>query len=321
MKYKKTIYTATLIIVVGGVCALLWWRKDKGLASSEPPQVMANGNDLAANGTAVDLVGSKPADSSEWARVRAETRGNKDLDSIVRAFKLATDCLAFHDAVDEVNSLLKDESLGDLSTETLATLQRMDASSSRNVSLVQRLDGLCKGSDKNQLVHAFSDAVFEAAMKGNAEAQTCFLLMGPSPWQGSRSIPAEESEVGRYTTYAPGFTQKALERADPRIGVKVLASYVESSQGHASLNDRSPQPDPALTWRAARLASLRALPEQRSIIAYRLAAFRDAGGLSSLAVKQADDWAKEVFDREYAGQSPIDVDSPVECYSSPDLAP
>lgn len=319
MKYKKAIYTATLLVVIGGGCGWLLWHKD--LASGEPPQVMANGNDIAANGTAVEMVDPKPVDSSEWARTWAAARGNKDLGSIVRTFQQATDCLAFHDAVGEVNSMLKDESLGDLSKETLATLQRMDASSARNVSLIQRLDGLCKGSDKNQLVHAFSDAVFEAAMKGSTEAQTCFLLMGPSPWQGSRQIAAGEFEVRRYTTYAPGFTQKALERADPRIGVKALASYVESSQGHTSLSDGLPQPDPALTWRAARLASLRALPEQRSIIEYRLTVFRDAGGLSSLAVKQADDWAKEAFDREYAGQSPIDVDSPVECYSSPDLAP
>src|SRR5690606_12557552 len=134
------------------------------------------------------------------------------------------------------------------------------------VSLVQRLDGFCKGSDKNQLAQVFSDAVFDAALKGSPDAQTCFLLMGPSPWQFSGAISAEKSELGRHSRYTPDFTQKALERADPRVAMRALSSFVNLPHGHASWTDGLPKPDPALTWRAARLASLRALPEQRARI-------------------------------------------------------
>lgn len=315
MRHKYKILAA-LLLVAGG-SAYLWGERDSESDRSASSQVTSNESGQLSDAGAGD-VSQRP---SERARHREATRGSGDLDSTVLTFKQATDCLAYHEAVSEVRSLLKDERLEDLSNETLETLRAMDTASARNVSLVERLEQFCKGSDKSQLARVFSNAVFDAALKGNPDAQACFLLMGPSPWQGSGPISGGTAEIRRHSQYAPEFTQKALQRADPRVAVRALHSYVASPTGHASWTDGLPMPDPVLTWRGARLASLRALPDQRAVIELQLSTFGKTGVLSPSDIQSADRWARGTFEREFRGEDAINVDSAVPCYSSQDLAP
>lgn len=315
MRHKYKILTA-LLLVAGG-SAYLWGGQDSESNRSASSQVTSNeSGQLSGAGT-----GDASQRPNESARHREATRGHGDSGSTVLTFKQATDCLAYHEAVSEVRSMLEDERLEDLSDETLETLRAMDTASARNVSLVERLEAFCKGSDRDQLARVFSNAVFDAALKGDPDAQACFLLMGPSPWQGSGPIPAAAAEIGRYSQHAPEFTQKALQRADPRVAVRALHSYVKSPTGHASWTDGLPKPDPVLTWRGARLASLRARPDQRAVIELQLSAFGTTGVLSPSDIQSADRWAQGTFEREFRGEDAINVDSPVPCYSSQDLAP
>ncbi len=316
---QKRIIPVVLLLVIG-VGVALWLRLESDSMPFTTAQTV-EGDGAGLGGKPVQTSNGVLQQSSEWERRWLAARNSQDLDSVVLAFKQATDCLAYHDAVSKIQSMAKDNGLDDLSEETLSTLRNMDASSARHALLVQRLDGFCKGSDKNQLVQAFSSAVLDAALKGSPDAQTCFILMGPSAWQGSGSIPNADTIFRRHIQYTPEFTQKALERADPRVAVRSLYRYVASPQGHASWTDGLPKPDPALTWRAARLASLRAGPEQRADIEQELTVLGEMGVLSAEVIAEADDWAKRTFNAQFVGQAPINLDSPVPCYSSPDLAP
>lgn len=317
MQYRKQIRA---VVALAGVCVIgawLWWHVDPRQVGSSS-EALDRGESVA-DGSPVEMRSSTSSDSSEWAGRWVATRNNQDLSSVVNTFKVAADCLAYHDAASELSAMAADTRLDDLSKETLETLQNMDVSSARYVSLVQNLQGLCKGTDKNQLIQVFSNAVFDAALRNDPDAQTCFLLLGPSAWQGTGSIPEAKSEIGRYKEYTPAFTQKALERADPRVAAGALASYVASSMGHASWTDGLPKPDPVLTWRAARLASLRALPEQRARLEIELSEFGKKGVLSPSEITGADAWAAEVFEKEFSGQAPINIDVALPCFSSPDL--
>ncbi len=319
MQYKKNIYVVLVAIAVAAIGAALWWKLDE--KSDVSPQVAVNGVGGGAAGMDGDGTSGSEADPSEWARRWAQTRDRKDLDSVVRSFKEANDCLAYHVSLREVDSILHDKEWDDLSRETQATLENMDASSARNVSVVRRLEKFCKGSDQRQLAEAFSSAIFNAALQGSPDAEACFVLVGPSPWQVPESGPSGKLEMDRYLKYAPAFSQRALERGDPRVAVTALYRYVASTPVHPSAIDDLPKSDPSLTWRVARLASLRALPEQRERIEFYLSEFGKKEVVSPSEITKADAWAAETYQREFSGQPSIDVDSPVQCYSSPDLAP
>lgn len=319
MQYKKNIYAVLIAVVVAAVGFALWWKQNDNAELS--PQVEVNAEDTVSAGIAGVATTGSAAGTSEWGRRWAEARDRKDLDSVVRSFKEANDCLAYHVSLREVDSILHDKEWEDLSRETQATLEDMDASSARNISVVRRLEGFCKGSDQSQLADAFSNTVFNAALQGSPDAEACFVLLGPSPWQVSGLAPSGALELDRYLKHAPAFTQRALERGDPQVAVAALYRYVASTPVHPSPTDDLPKADPSLTWRMARLASLRALPEQRVRIEHYLSELSTKGILSSSEINKANAWAEERYQREFAGKPAINVDSPVQCYSSPDLAP
>lgn len=315
MRRKCKIHAALLL--VAGVSAYLWVGQESASTRSASSQVEPVESGQLSDSTA----GDAPERTSERARPWEAMRVSDDLDSLVLAFKQANDCLAYHAAMSEMRSMLEDERLEDLSNETMETLRAMDAESARYALLVERLEGFCKGSDKRQLAQVYSDAVLDAALKGNPDAQACFLLMGPSPWQESGPITQVPAKIELHFRHTPDFTQQALQRADPRVSVQALHRYVDTPSGHASWTDGLPMPDPVLTWRGARLASLRARPDQRPPIEFMLSLFGKTGVLSPADIQSSDRWAQNTFERQFRGAVAINVDSPVPCYSSQDLAP
>ena len=245
-----------------------------------------------------------------------------DVESLTRSFKEANDCLLYHAARHELNAILNDERLDDLSKETLATLENVDATSSRYLWIARKTEPFCIGSNQDALAQVYIDALFKAAVLGNPDAESCFVISSVSP---SRAISASaawmDMLLDRYLKYAPIFTQNALERGDPYVARRALYRYIESPGVHPSRMDALKKADPYLTWQAARLASLRALPEQRRQLEEDLALFKRQNLLKLSDIERADKWARETYEREYAGQPLINLDSHAPCYSSPDLAP
>lgn len=305
---------AALLLLAGG-STYLWVRQEDRSNRPAPSQAASVGSGQSSDASGI---AEQPGGlAHHWEA----TRASGDVDAIVLAFKQANDCLLYHAAVNGMRSMLEDERRGDLSNETVETLRMMDAESARYAFVVERLEGFCKGSDKRQLARGLSNALFEAAVRGNPDAQTCFLLMGPTPWLGSRLITEEAAEIERHIRHTSGFTQQALQRADPRVSVQALHRYVNTPNGHASWTDTVPMPDPVLTWRGARLAALRALPDQRADVESLLALFVKTGALSPADIQSADRWAQDTFERQFRGEGAINLYSAVPCYSSPELAP
>lgn len=316
MRRKKLILSMMSIILVVALGTWLFGSQvNKPVVS---PHISSDKPVVGAPGS--EKTDSAPKDTSLWAQKLATTRGNQDLDSIVASFKDANDCLLYHGARREVDSILGDEQWNDLANLTPETLKNMDSSSERSVRIVQQLGALCNGSDERQLISVAREAVLTAALKGSPVAEACFVLFGPASWQGP-GYPVMEPMVDSYMQYATEFTNKALENGDPIVAPRALHRYIASPPLHPSEIDDLPKADPALTWRAARLASLRAQPQQRAVLERDLAEFAKQRLLSASDIARADSWAKETFDRQFSGQAPIDLDFPTQCYSSPGLAP
>jgi hypothetical protein len=126
----------------------------------------------------------------------------------------------------------------------------------------------------------------------------------------------------RYLKYAPIFMQSALERGDPYVADWALYQYIASPPvDRPSTLQEIPKADPYLTWQAARLASLRALPDQRKRLEDWLAQLKEQNLLQPDDINRADAWARETYEQDFAGQPPLNLDSATSCYSSPDLAP
>lgn len=320
MQYKK-ICAGLLAVAVVAIGVWLWKKQDKEAVVS--PDVVSNESGGASGSKDDGAAVADSVDSSEWSRRWTVTGSKKDLDSVVATFKEANDCLVYHTVLGDVRDMLSDEQWNNLSSLTPEALKRMDASSARSALVVQRMKDFCDGSDQKRLAAAFNSALFEAALQGNHDAEACFVLAGPTPWDtpGVNSSAESESQLNRYLKYAPAFSQKALERADPRVAARALFRYVASPPVHPSPIDDLAKDDPLLTRRAARLASLRAIPEQRARLESYLSDFEKKEILSPAEIADADRWAAEAFRRDFSGQAPINVDSPVQCYASADLAP
>lgn len=259
------------------------------------------------------------ADSSEWARRQAARKNAHNVGSVARAFKDASDCLLYHSARHELKAFLNDERLDDISNETLATLENIDATSKMYLSIVRKTEAFCIGSDRDSLAQVYADAILTAALLGDADAESCFVIGSISPLEITSATSLEFFE-NRYLKYAPTFIQNALERSDPYVAGNALYRYIASDGVHPSRLDDLPKADPYLTWRAARLASLRVLPEQRTRLEGDLARLEKQNILQLDDIKRADAWARAAYEREFAGQAPIDLDAQAPCYSSPYFA-
>ncbi|TDB28386.1 hypothetical protein ATCM_12355 [Stenotrophomonas sp. ATCM1_4] len=60
---------------------------------------------------------------------------------------------------------------------------------------------------------------------------------------------------------------------------------------------------------------------QREMIDEALSKFAKMDVISPSEIEKGDAWAKEAFEREFKGQSPINVESPTDCYATPELVP
>lgn len=303
--------TATLLIIV-----IIYWQRGEYHSNSTTPQ-----SKWPPPNHQVQMRNPTATDHSEWAlRLKSRDSAN-DLESITTTFKEAKECLLYHTALNEIISDLNDNRLDDLSNETLESLKHIDATSEKYLLLFRRTQSLCADSDQKTVATVYTNSVIKAALMGSKDAETCFVISNPNPTRNNISAKEEEILNERYLRYAPTFARNALERGDPYVAVKSLYQYIASPSTHHSGMDTLPLADPYLTWRAARLASFRVTPEQRTRIEGDLTTFEKKHLLQQSDIKQADEWAKNTFYRYFSKTPPIDIDSHAPCYTSPDLAP
>ena len=266
MNIYSTKRVLALLAIVAIVGVVFWrWGRDESSRS----------HDSGVTTPLRQLATTDKSDSSEWARRVAARRGANDLESVTRTFKEANDCLLYHGVLHELDVVLNDERLGDLSEETAKTLSDLDATSSKQVEIARQTETLCMGSNQEAAARVYADALLNAALLGSPDAESCFVMAGhhPPTEEGRRSTAVQRFFKERYMKYAPGFMRNALERGDPYAANLALYRYVASPSGHSSAQDSLPKTDPYLTWRAARLASLRSTPEQRARLEGYLAMF------------------------------------------------
>lgn len=262
-------------------------------------------------------------DSSKWAQRLVSRKGAEDLESVTNTFKEASDCLLYYSSLREIDSQLHDARLDDLSHETLATLESIDATFSKYSQIARQTEALCKGSDREHVAQAYTDAMLKAALLGSFDAQSCYVMVGyrDRTTEGSNSPALRKLLKKRYEQHAPVFTRVALERGDPYVAQHALYRYIAFSSGHTSVQDDVAKPDPYLTWQAARLASLRGTLEQRKRLEAGLENFEKLQLLEPSEIQRADASAIDTYKREFKSQPPINLDSEAPCYSSPELAP
>lgn len=306
------------IILIAGIGTWQWLRGDLGPFRPQAGETVEQ--ELSAAAASRPARAAASADSSHSLQRRAIRGHADDIEGVTRAFKEARDCLAYHAVREELSTVLNDERLQDLSSESLASLERIDATTSRQLSIARLAERSCIGSDKKTLAEVYVDAIFKAALQGSPDAESCYVITGVSSIEAGSSLSLKLLEE-RYLKHAPAFTRNALERGDPYVAAYSLYRYSASEAMHPSRLDEVAKPDPYLTWRAARLASLRALPDQRMQLEHGLERFRQQNLLQPDEIERADAWAKATYRREFAGRPPIDLNSHVPCHSSPDLAP
>lgn len=321
MRYMKKTLT---LLGLGGFAAIGVWQWVQHQSSFGPLPSDAGVPALVAQDVASQARFTSGAvastDASEGVRRQKTQKNANDVESLARAFKEANDCLLYHVARHELNIILTDDRLQDLSNETLKTLENIDAASSRYLSIARQTEAFCMGSNQEALADVYIDSILKAALLGDPDAESCFVIGNVSPLEKTTAESLEFLE-NRYLKYAPVFTRKALERADPYVAENALYRYIRFPIVHPSRLDNLQKADPFLTWRAARLASLRALPEQRVRLESGLALFKEQNLLRPDDIKRADAWARAVYEQEFAGQPPINLDSHVPCYSRGVLVP
>lgn len=312
MRPAKRILALLAIIGIAGI--IFWrWGHHESNRSHEPSNIALPEQPAVA---------TKP-DTSEWARRVAARKGANDLESVTRTFKEANDCLLYHGILHELNAVLNDERLGDLSHESGETLKSLDATSSRQLEIARRTEALCTGSNQEAAARVYADALLKAALLGSPDAESCFVVAGyhaPTE-EGRKSAAVQRFFKERYIKHASSFMQNALERGDPYVASEALYRYIASPSGHPSAQDSLPEPDIYLTWRAARLASLRSTPEQRTRLESYLSMLEEQDLLPKADIQRADAWANAIYQRDFSGQPNVNPQSWVPCYSSPDLAP
>jgi hypothetical protein len=322
MRYTRKILVLLALSGVAAIGTWQWWRLEarSALPPEEAGAVRSQGQIVSPQPQQSNYMADAKADSSEWARRNAARKNANDIESVTRTFKEANDCRLYHTARHELGAMLNDERLDDLSGRSLAFLEHIDATSSRYLTIARQTEALCAGTDPDELARVYSDAILKAALMGNPDAESCFVTGDLYPIK----ITSDESQRyfdDRYLRYAPNFMQNALKRGDPHVAAYALYRQLPPQGGHLSVVDNLPKADPYLTVKMARLAALRALPENRKIIDDQLTMFEELNLLEPEEFKRAQAWALETYEREFAGQPPINLYSQPHCYSSPDLAP
>jgi len=291
-----------------------------GWVSAEPEKPVTVPTMLAPNnGQAATMPLRRETTSASDAN-QSQRPKTAPTSALIEVFKHANDCLLYHEARDRLDALLGDEQWNDLSSLSQPRLKRLDESSAKDMSIVQRLSETCAGTDPIHLADQSVEATFSAALQGDAIAEACFAVQGPTPWGLATTGKDQSALFTRYVRYVPEFRRRALEADNPLIAKLTLFNYTATVM-HPSRLDTIPKEDPVLTWRAARLASLRTSDEERLALESQLEAFAGMGWISPAQITAADAWAKNRFDQKYSGGPPIDLGSFAYCYASSDLLP
>lgn len=256
-------------------------------------------------------------DTSEWAARLAARGDRRDLGAMIETFEESLECRRYHSAIEALRAVLEHPRHQDLTKESVKKLEDLDIRLARIQETADRAEALCAGSDWESVEHAYHDAKLNAALLGDPMARACFVTGGPQAqiWE------AMEYQVflgQRYAQYTPALMQVALELADPYVAWSALYRFTASPPVDApplgGPPSTMPLPDAYLTWRVARLTSLRATPQLRSDYENSLAMMAEQGAIDASDIARADAWAQATYEQEFAGQPPIDFSSPGPCW-------
>ena len=261
--------------------------------------------------------------SSEWAR-RLAARGNaSDLRSTTETFKESGNCLQYFIALHEIATNQDNGHLNSTPQAATPTLAGTNPNLQKASHVLQQTEFFCSGSDEESVARAYMSSVLNAALLGDADAQSCFIITGaavPSP-KAMLSGKYTQYLESRYIEHAAAFTQSALERADPYVAENAIYKYIESPSLHPSARDTLPLANPYLTFRAARLASLRALPEQSASLQKILATIEKLDLLTHDEIASADEWAQATYERDYSDSKKLDLNRFTPCHSLKETTP
>lgn len=247
-------------------------------------------------------------DTSEWARRLAARSDRHDLAAVIETFQDSMQCHHYHDAMEMLQASINDPRKKDLTTLSLRELKELDDTLTLEKVVVDRADALCTGSDRAAVERAYHLAMLDAALRGDQDAQTCFLKDG-SDTNNWRLQEFQQWVAPRYPEYVDLFVERGLDRADPWVGLFMLNAYWTDSPFSTSMTNRmAPSPDIIRIWEVARLASLRAPPELRTTIEGRLGDIAERAPISPKDIARADAWAQATWKKEFADAPPFDFE-------------
>jgi hypothetical protein len=321
MQTRKPMLAVVLVTVMAVAGAWLAWPHDAAMDApvasskverallspvelSEPPPI-----DLA---TQIKPPRLNPADStvaisdtSEWARRLAARGDRRDLDAVIETFQESMQCQHYYAALEMLQAVIADPRKEDLSTLSLNELAEMDDTATLEQAVIDRTRALCEGSDRAAVERAYHLAMLDAALRGDPDAQTCFLRDGGS----TPNWNAQEYQLmgTRYAEVRRSFTEAGLGRTDPYVGYRELSRYLRAT-GPDPLppSPLEPLPDIVRLWEVARLASLRAPPELRLRVENMLGSVAERELISPEDIARADAWAQATWKKEFADQPPFD---------------
>lgn len=336
-KRARRIGIFILVVAIVLMAIWVWWLGEHSGVVSVPssavvrihlePETRADASDAIAaiksrvaaartrHAAMVHPIGSVEMDTSEWARRLAARGDRRDLDAQVETFEESMQCRNYHSAFESFRNFQNDPRYQGLDELSPRDLEQVDDTLARLQTVMERAETLCEGSDNKAVERAYHDALVNAALLGDSAAQACYIVRGP---QLPRPVSRDEvnSSMNQYLENAPVLTQMALERADPSVAWHALYQFVASPPTHPSAYDAIPLPDAFLTWRAARLMSLRATPELRSELEERLEEMARRGFIGADDIDRADAWANARYEQAFAGQAPVDASNLNPCYPS-----
>ncbi len=245
-------------------------------------------------------------DTSEWARRFAARGDRRDLEAVIETFQESMQCHHYHDAVAYLQVISENPRNKDLGKLNLRDLEELNQDMARRQAIIDRASALCKGSDRIAVNRAYQRAMLDAALRGDPNAQTCFLKDGGDTryWD-----PQEYQQLVGYsdTDLNSLFTKAGLERADPYVGYLEISRYMRAiGLEPLPTTPSEPSPDIVRVWEVARLASLRAPPYLRSMTEDMLNSVAERALISPEDIERADAWAQATWEKEFADEPPFD---------------
>lgn len=310
--YKKQPLILTICILVTGLIFFFWWPGSRDAANPVTTDKIAPPD--------ITTQAQKPQTSnanygvSEWARRMTARSNADDLESMTETFKESGNCLYYFIARSSANKSYAEEG---------ATPERKLLWQ----SVLEQTEALCRGSDEETVARAFMVSVLEAAKKGNADAQSCFVILGDNFPSVNYEMRARYGKYlqARYIEHGPAIIQSALERGDPYVAYMLIYRHLPSGfiVDNPRVEEMIPPPDPYLTYRAAQLALYRTPPEFSShkSLENNLNKFVELEILPDDKIVRAEDWAKTTYAHEFAHTLPIDPSKQTPCHSIAGSAP